>query len=367
MIPIRQSITPDDIQAVTRFLESGSPLSGYLAGNPWGGAAAQHLEEMWCTKFNRKHAICCNSATSGLLAACVAMGVKKGTSVGVPALSMSATAAVPAYCGGSLQFIDVDTAGGLSFDTPDRFRTVPDILIATTLWGHPIDRRWEGSEILILDNAQGILSHYGDGTWSENIAPICVTSFNVHKQINAGEMGIISCDDAYLANAMRMFINHGEMSDVGCHYSHSGIGLNLRPTEIGAILALSQMARIDETIGKLDWLAKRLDDNMPSVFAPIQPRDCTKSARYCYAFQTPGEAEPVVKSLLADGVPCSAMYKPLYHLPAFGRDSPRYLKPDGCAVAEHISKSTIIFELCAWRYEDDLVQVGNALQKAAKL
>src|SRR5258705_1798504 len=188
MIPIRQTITPDDIQAVTRFLESGSPLSGYLAGNPWGGAAVQRLEEMWCTKFNRKHAICCNSATSGLFAACVAMGVECGTVVGVPALSMSATAAVPAYCGGLLQFLDSNISGGISYEAVMDHPAL-DIIIGTTLWGHPIDQQWVDYPALILDNAQGILSNYGPEPWpdkpmwSENIAHICVTSFNVHKQI----------------------------------------------------------------------------------------------------------------------------------------------------------------------------------------
>jgi len=294
------------------------------------------------------------------------MDVERGTVVGVPALSMSATAAVPAYCGGSLLFLDSDLSGGVSFDSPDRFKDYPDVLIATTLWGHPVDQRWEGSEILILDNAQGILSHYGGGTWSENIAPICVTSFNVHKQINAGEMGIISCDDNELAIVMRNFINHGENNKSIGYAGH--IGLNLRPTEIGAVLVLLQMARIDETIANLDWFAKRLDDHMPPTFSPIHPRAGTKSARYCYAFQVPVEKrDAIVQSLTQDGVPAAPMYNPLYHLPAFAPHSPRYLKPNGCVTAEHISKSTIIFELCAWRYEDDIIQVGNALKKAAKL
>jgi len=359
MIPIRQSITQDDIKAVTRFLEMGSPLSGYLAGNPWGGAAVQRLEEMWCTKFNRKHAICCNSATSGLHAACVAMDIGPTMRVGVPELSMSATAAVPLYCDATLEFLDVDAHGGISYKAASNCLPM-DVVIGTSLWGHPIDSQWGDIDALILDNAQGILSNYGQGTWSENIAHICVTSFNVHKQINAGEMGIISCDDAHLADAMRMFINHGENAEAAIHAS---IGLNLRPTEISAILVLSQMARIDGTIYDLNWLAKRLDDHMPSAFVPISPRPGTKSARYCYAFQVPADKrDAIIQSLTQDGVPAAPMYRPLSHLPAF-QDTTRFDGP----IAEHISKTTIVFELCAWMYENDLIQVGNALRKAAKL
>jgi len=359
VIAPRNLITQDDIKAVIQFLELGSPLSGYLAGNPWGGAAVQRLEEMWCTKFNRRHAICCNSATSGLLAACVAVGVKSGMTVGVPALSMSATAAVPAFCGASLQFLDSDLSGDISYEAA-MDRNPMEFVIGTTLWGYPLDYSWQSLNVpFILDNAQGILSNYGDGTWSENIAHICVTSFNVHKQVNAGEMGIISCDDDRLARDMRIFINHGENANVGHRYP--GIGLNLRPTEISAVLALSQMARIDQTIGNLNWLARQLTDALPPQFEPFYQK--YNSARYCYTFQVdPEKRDAIVKSLLADGVPCSAMYKPLYHLPAFyDQTRPGW----NCEIAEQISATTIVFELCAWRYEDDLINIGYALKKAA--
>lgn len=361
MIAPRNMITADDIKAVGTFLELGAPLSGYLAGNPHGGAAVQRLEEVWCTKFNRRHAICCNSATSGLLAACVAMGVGDRTVVGVPALSMSATAAVPKFLGSGLSFFDVDEHGGICFaelgNDYNRRSGGVDVTIATTLWGHPIDPQWGNSEVLILDNAQGIMSCYdGPFFWSENLPHISVTSFNVHKQINAGEMGIISCDDDVLDNNMRNFINHGEMSS-------DSVGLNLRPTEISAVLALSQMSRVDETIENLRTLFRRLVDNTPSTFHPILPREGTKSGCYCYTFRTGADythTRKMVEFLSANGVPCSQMYRPLYRLPAFNHGGP-------CDMAEAISNDTIVFELCAWRYEDDITYVAQMLQGAAKL
>lgn len=355
MIPPRNMITRQDVVAVERFLLSGAPLSGYLAGNLYGGQAVQRLEEMWCAKFKRRHAICVNSATSGLLAACVALEVDRHTLVNVPALSMSATAAVPHWLGATLQWLDCDIHGGANF--PAKFGNSVDI--GTTLFGHPILRPTPGPSI--LDNAQGVLSGYDDGTWSENISDICVTSFNVHKQVNCGEMGIVTTDDAYLAHKMRMFINHGENARAGENgWPH--VGLNLRPTEISAVLALSQLARIDDTIWMLRELAYALTDRMPSSFSPILPRAGTKSAWYCYAFRVPEDKRDAIVAMLnGHGISCSAMYRPLYHLPAFSYAG------EALPEAERLSRETIVFELCAWRYEDDIPLIASVLDKAAKI
>ena len=53
----------------TRALRN-HPLSGYMAGRLRGGYEVQQLEEEWAGKMGVKHAVACNSATSGLLAAC---------------------------------------------------------------------------------------------------------------------------------------------------------------------------------------------------------------------------------------------------------------------------------------------------------
>lgn len=364
MIAPRNTITAADRKAVYDFLEAGGPLSGYLAGNPHGGAAVQRLEEVWCTKFGRRHAIAVNSATSGLLAACEAVGMRhgpnEGTIVAVPAFSMSATAAVPKYCGAQLEFYDVDEHG-CATAWGDQTHFDPDVAVLTTLFGHPIDRRWLGcSHPVILDNAQGILSGDDDGRWSEGMAHITVTSFNVHKQINAGEGGIISTDDDEVAAEMRAFINHGECGTN--HNVHSRVGLNLRMTELSAVLALSQMARIDETVHRLNMLCIDLDHVMPSAFTPLGVRDGCNSARYCYAFAVPREKRsPVVNFLSANGVPAIPMYRPLYELPAFAQ----YRPP--CPIAERMADELVVLEICSWRYEDDMSTVARVVQEAAKL
>ena len=57
-----------------------SPLSGYLGGVNKAGYFVTQLQDKWRQAFGVKHAIACNSATSGLLAACMAVGIGPGDS-----------------------------------------------------------------------------------------------------------------------------------------------------------------------------------------------------------------------------------------------------------------------------------------------
>src|SRR5215468_683302 len=68
------------------------PLSGYLGGEKHGGYYVERLEEAWADMFSVKHAIACNSATSGILIACMAVDVK-GRTVRTTPYTMSGTVA----------------------------------------------------------------------------------------------------------------------------------------------------------------------------------------------------------------------------------------------------------------------------------
>lgn len=345
----RKSITRMDIVAVENLLLTDSPLSGYLAGSMHGGAAVQRLERVWENTFNRRHAIACNSATAGLFAACSVLGFSCGYSVHVPALSMSATAAAPFILDADLKWLDIDAHGSAEPHPHENS-------IITSLFGHPPDRRWlQDRRNVILDNSQGLMASDQDG-FIETAAPICVTSFNVHKQINCGEGGMISTNDDSWARSLREFINHGEMSPGGWQP-----GLNLRMTEINAILVLSQMQRMEKTITNLRKLHDKLAVITPDCFKPVLQRPGTRSGCYCYVIRCERrKRDQVVEFLSNNLVPCSAMYQPLYFLQAI-----KPLDDVICEEAEDLSATGIVFELCAWRYEDELDRIQELLLKAS--
>src|SRR5258705_13826318 len=108
------------------------PVSGYLAGRGRGGKCVCALEDAWVKTFKVKHAIACNSATSGLLAAAFAIGLQQGDRFAVPAMTMSATAAAPMFTGAKPFFMDVeDETFGMKGEPP---HDAP--VFITNLFGH---------------------------------------------------------------------------------------------------------------------------------------------------------------------------------------------------------------------------------------
>src|SRR6266404_2833560 len=129
------SIGFDEHSAIGRlFMDAQElPLSGYLAGKQRGGYYVCKLEDAWAATFKVKHAIACNSATSGLMAAAFAVGLKPGDQFICPAMTMSATVAAPMFTGATPLFCDVEdeTFGMDWMSEPCR------AIVITNLFGHP--------------------------------------------------------------------------------------------------------------------------------------------------------------------------------------------------------------------------------------
>ncbi len=219
------------------------PLSGYVGGNPWGGYWCTKLERKWEAEFEVAHAIACNSATSGLLAACMAADIGFDDEVWVTDYSMSATAACAEILGAKLSFIDIDAhtytldpTWLVPVDNP------PKALIVTNLFGAPAKlsyiRAWcdHHDVVMIEDNAQAPFASE-KGRWAGTVGHMGVFSLNIHKHIQCGEGGVVVCHDGDLAMSLRDVINHGELRKDG------KIGLNMRMTEITAAIACAQLER----------------------------------------------------------------------------------------------------------------------------
>src|SRR3974390_873920 len=120
-------------------IEIPSPLSGYLADNPLGGKWCQQLEAEWCKKFGVKCAVPVNSATSGLLASCMAVGIRSDDEVIVSPWTMSATAAAPAVLGAKIIFADINPSTFTIDPSCIAAKITPrtKAVIVTNLFGQP--------------------------------------------------------------------------------------------------------------------------------------------------------------------------------------------------------------------------------------
>src|SRR6266436_2894296 len=340
---------------VQEAADNHSPLSGYIGSSSFGGTWCTILEAAWRETFGVKHAVAVNSGTSGLLAACMAVGVDHSDEVIVSPYTMSATAAAPKVLGAKIVFADIE---------PETFTIDPvevsnaitpktKAVIATNLFGHPAQLK-ELRDIcenrcvwLIEDNAQAIFAKE-DGVYAGTIGHIGVFSLNVHKHLQVGEGGVCVTNDAGLAKKLREAMNHGEM--------RGGIlGLNLRMTEVTAAMAYEQLQNAPEIMARRRYIAEMITSYMvglPVTVTVVRP-GCEHSY-YCWA----GLLDVPARGPLPE--PFKVGYiRPLWFWPIFKSNGPPYP-----CVVENIEKRIALVEICSIDPTDEeIIQMVEQLGK----
>ena len=345
----------------------GGPLSGYLGGIRQGGYYVEKLESEFAAALKVRHAVACNSCTSGLLMACMAAGVGPGADVVTTPLTMSATAAVPALLGAGILFGDIEDQNFCLASFAGSSRHVKATII-TNLFGHPAtlkEARNLSAQVgwyLIEDNAQAPFAmEYGQ--YAGTIGHIGVFSFNVHKHLHCGEGGICVTNDDTLADDMRRSRNHGEL-----FAGVSSCGLNLRMTEVTAAIALAQLAKREQIISERIEIAETLTDmvrGLPGLTVPTVREGC-RHVFYIWALKVNQNKnrDSFVQTMQLYGMPLRAGYvDPLYRLPAFKK----WARP--CPVAERMhDQELVIYENCAWSpTSEQLKLMGEAVKQAVDM
>lgn len=347
------------------LVASHDTLSGFLGGEPEGGVRVRALEAAWNKSLRVPHSVSVNSATSGLLAAAHAIGLGPGDEFIVSPYTMSATVAAPAFFGATPVFVDIEP----NWYCLDLDKTIEAItrktkaIVVTNLFGHPAQLRElrnycdDLGIFLIEDNAQSPFSTE-DHRFAGTVGHIGVFSLNVHKHLQAGEGGICVTRDDDLARKLQEFRNHGEMAG-------SGLGLNLRMTEMTAAMALTQLERADTIISGRVRQAEGLTGIVRKIdwVRPMIPRLGCKHVYYHWVFEinlAGTNRETVAEALRAEGLPVNCGYvDPLYTLPAFEKYAA------ACEVTEEKqSKSLLYFENCGYTLSNEQTeQIGDAFRK----
>jgi dTDP-4-amino-4,6-dideoxygalactose transaminase len=209
---------------------------------------------------------------------------------------------------------------------------------------------------LIEDNAQAPFVKE-NGKYTGTIGDIGCWSMNVHKAINAGEGGMITTNDDAINNNIRQFINHGEVSDKA---STVDVGLNLRMTELTAVIVLAQMDTAGGVVVRRSEIATALyagayEQN--GLLLPGIRKDCLH-ARYCFPLLATDELARnwAVRALNAEGLPCRDGYMLMPKLGPFERYPGEYPR------AQDYESRMILIELCAIDPDNDQIkQMAEAI------
>lgn len=313
-------------------------LLGVLdSGKWWFGEKVRRFEAAFAAFQGARYAVTCTNGTAAIEMALKALGVVAGDEVIVPPYSFIATASAVIMVGAIPVFADIrpDT---LCLDPKDVARKITPrtkAIIPVHVAGYIADM----PQLCALAQRFGLqimedAAHAWGSQWQSRGAGVlgrCGTfSFQVSKNLTAGEGGIMVTDDESLADLCRSYTHCGRRKD-SAWYDHDYLGTNLRLTEFQAAILLSQLARAEKQLLRRQTSAEILDralSKLPGIrlLAP-EPR-ITRRSYHMYIFRL-AESElgisrdRFIEALNAEGVPASkGWYRPLYRNGVFQNVQP---------------------------------------------
>ena len=245
--------------------------SGWLVQGP----KVKEFEEKWSYFTGARHSIAVTSCTSALHLSLAVSGFGNGDEAIVPAFTWISTANVVEHLGGKVVFCDIDL-GTFNIDVEQiesKITSKTKAIFPVHLFGlsadmDPILELANKHNLFVVEDAAcGFGSKY-KGRHVGNFGDTGCFSFHPRKAITTGEGGMVTTNDANLADKIRRLRDHGAaMSDLQRHLGarpyllsdHPDAGYNQRMTDLQAALGSAQMDRADDIVAERQSLARRYD------------------------------------------------------------------------------------------------------------
>ena len=272
------------------------------------------------------HVIPCANGTDALQIALMALELKPGDEVIVPAFTYVASAEVIGLLGLTPVMVDVDydTFNVTVDNIKNALSPKTKAIIPVHLFGQSCDMEpilnfaKEHNLYVIEDNAQAIGAEYtfsdGHKEKTGTMGTIGCTSFFPSKNLGCyGDGGAIFCKDEALAERLHMIANHGQK----VKYHHSVIGCNSRLDSIQAAILNVKLKHLDE-YGRTRYAAASYYTEKLNAFDPkhecfFTPKELEQSTHvyHQYTLKIKNGKRDSLKQFLADaGIP-SMIYYPL--------------------------------------------------------
>ena len=296
MIPYsRQKIFNDDIDEVVKVLKSDFLTKG---------KKVLEFEKKISLKTKSKYALSCNSGSSALHLACLAIGLKKGDYVWTVPNTYAATANCVINSGGKIDFVDIDeNTWNISVEKLEqklvlakKKNKLPKIIIPVHFGGLPTDqdRIWLLSKkynFKIIEDASHSLGAkfrnepVGSCKWSD----LTIFSFHPVKIITTAEGGAITTNNTKYFEKIKIYRENGVTDNIKKfksksyypnYYEQVDTGYNYRMNEISASLGISQLKKIDKFVSERNKIAKIYKKNLKTDLIKFQKVENHKFSSY---------------------------------------------------------------------------------------
>lgn len=368
----RQSLDESDIQAVVEVLKSDWLTTGPKVGE---------FEERFADWVGARYAVSFSSGTAALHGTAFAAGLGQGDEAVTTPMTFCATANCILYQGATPVFADVspDTLNLDPRKVSQKLSPRTKAIVAVDYAGHPaaLDELGELAKqqgaVLIEDASHALGAEY-DGKRVGGIAGMTVFSFHPVKHLTTGEGGMVTTNDARLAETLRRFRNHGISSEARTRqeagqwfYEMVLLGFNYRLTDIACALGLSQLEKLAANLARRREIAAQYAEvfrNLPGVITPavraeVNPAWHLYPIRLNLEVLTAGRAE-IFRALRAENIGVNVHYVPVHQHPYYRE---RFPSQESYPVAEDAYERLISLPMFHSMKPQDVEDVIRAVRR----
>lgn len=294
------------------------------------GPAVMEFQKDFENYLQVKHVIPCANGTDALQIAMMALGLKPGDEVIVPAFTYVATAEVIGLLGLKPVMVDVDAdTFNIEIENLEKYITAnTKAIVPVHLYGQSADMEKvmkfaEKHKLFVIeDNAQAIGADYtfADGTSKKtgSIGHIGCTSFFPSKNLGCyGDGGALMTNDDELAAKIRMISNHGQEKK----YYHKVLGCNSRLDTIQAAVLKVKLKHLNNYSAARNKMANYYDEHLKDIDAIEIPVRASNSNHVFHQYTLKiknGKRDDLQAYLKEKGVTSMIYYPlPLYRQEAF--------------------------------------------------
>lgn len=361
-------IGEEEIEAVVAALRRGE-ISGSF------GETIPRFEEEFAAYCGCKYGVAVSSGSTALHLAVAAAGIGAGDEVLISSSTNIATALAVIHNQAIPVPVDSESlTWNLDLSLIENLITEKTkAIIPVHLYGHPVDmdRLMEIARrhnLLVIEDCAESHGATCRGRMTGSFGDMACFSFYANKVITTGEGGMVTTNNAELAERLRLLRN---LAFTKPRFRHEEAGFNFRMTGIQAAMGRAQFAKIDHIISEKRRVAHTYNEFLRDVDGIQLPHeaDWARNVYWMYSVVVQPEfgitRDELMTSLRAAGIDTRTFFCPMNQQPCL-MSLPDF-RPVPCPVADGLWDNGLYLPSTYSLSEDVIKQVVDAVKAAADL
>jgi perosamine synthetase len=343
----------------------------------WISSSGKYIgafEEAFARYCGAAHGVACSNGSTAIHLALAAMEIGPGDEVIVPCFNLIVATNAVILTGAKPVLVDVDPRTWCIDPALVEEKVTPRTraIIAVHMYGHPCDMdpllaiaARHGLKV-IEDGAEAHGAEY-KGRRVGGLADAACFSFYGNKIITTGEGGMVTTNDAALAERMALLRSQAFEEP---RFVHRYIGFNYRMTNVQAAMGLAQVERIDHKVARkrelAGWYSSMLAAD-PEITLPVE-EPWALNVFWMYGVVLHDgfglSRDELMRALAAQGVETRAFFYPMHQQPVYRNGSdPRFPDVSGSyPVSERLGRAGLYLPSGVTLTHEQAEQVVAALR-----